>query len=181
VLDVGCGSGSLAITIATAAPECTVVGVDSWEANWEYSQRQCEHNAHRAGVADRATFDRRSAAALGYRDGCFDTVVSCLTFHEVRDAPDRCAAVAEAVRVLRPGGRFVLLDLFADPGPFTSLQHVRDAVTAAGAAITGEHPLRELLPLPYPLDDRRVLGHAVLLTGIRDPAAVAHGSANSAT
>src|SRR3954454_24510738 len=38
VLDVGCGSGSLAITIATAAPECTVVGVDSWEPNWEYSQ-----------------------------------------------------------------------------------------------------------------------------------------------
>jgi len=168
VLDVGCGSGGLAIAIATSAPECTVVGIDSWSDDWEYSSLQCEHNASCMGVAGRVTFHRQSAAALTFPDASFDTVVSCLTFHEVREAPDRADAITEALRVLRPGGRFVFLDLFRAPGHFTSIQHVRDAVSRAGGSITQERVLQELLPLPYPLHDGKVLGHAMLLTGIRD-------------
>jgi ubiquinone/menaquinone biosynthesis C-methylase UbiE len=168
VLDVGCGSGSLAIAIAGAAPECTVVGIDAWGADWEYSQRQCHDNTACVGVADRVTFHQQSAADLAFPDASFDIVVSCLTFHEVRDAPDRADAVAEALRVLRPGGRFVFLDLFADPGHFTSVQHVRDVVTRAGCSITQESALHDLLAMPYPLRDGKVLGHAMLLTGRRD-------------
>jgi SAM-dependent methyltransferase len=168
VLDIGCGSGSLAITVATTAPECTVVGIDSWGDDWEYSQQQCERNARCVGVADRVTFGRQSAAALTFPEAGFDTVVSCLTFHEVRDAPDRTDVVAEALRVLKPGGRFVFLDLFASPQHFTSVQHVRDAVTRAGGCIAQESVLHDVLPLPYPLRDRKVLGHAMLLTGMRD-------------
>jgi SAM-dependent methyltransferase len=168
VLDVGCGSGSLAIAVAATAPECTVEGIDSWGSDWEYSQQQCERNARAVGVGDRVTFRQASAAALPIPAATFDTVVSCLTFHEVRDAPDRTDAIAEALRVLRPGGRFVFLDLFADSGHFASIQQVRDAVTRAGASITGESSLHELLPLPYPLRQGRVLGHAMLLTGTRN-------------
>jgi SAM-dependent methyltransferase len=167
VLDVGCGSGSLTIAVATTAPECTVEGIDSWGSNWEYSKQQCERNARAAGVNDRVTFHQESAVALSYPDATFDTVVSCLTFHEVRDSPDRTRAIVESLRVLRPGGRFVFLDLFADPAHFTSIQHVRDAVTRAGASITQETSLHELLPLPFPLRQRKVLGHAMLLVGTR--------------
>ncbi len=103
VLDVGCGSGALAIAIAGAAPECTVVGIDAWGSDWAYSQRQCQDNTACVGVADRVSFHQQSAADLAFPDASFDTVVSCLTFHEVRDAPDRADAVAEALRVLRPG------------------------------------------------------------------------------
>jgi SAM-dependent methyltransferase len=170
VLDVGCGSGSLAIAVAMTASECTVEGIDSWSSNWEYSQQQCERNAHAVGVGERVTFRQQSAAALSYPDASFDTVVSCLTFHEVRDSPNRTDAMVEALRILRPGGRFVFLDLFADSGHFTSIQHVRDAVARAGASITSENSLHELLPLPYPLRDSKVLGHAVLLTGARSAA-----------
>ena len=165
VLDVGCGSGSLAIAVATTAPESTVVGVDSWGSDWEYSQQQCERNARVAGVGDRVTFRQLSAASLSFPDATFDTVASCLTFHEVRDSPDRTAAMVEALRVLRPGGRFVFVDLFADPGHFGSIQRVRDALARADATVTQESRLHELLPLPYPLRDGKVLGHAVLLTG----------------
>jgi ubiquinone/menaquinone biosynthesis C-methylase UbiE len=56
--------------------------------------------------------------------GTFDVVISCLTFHEVRDVTDKSLVIAEALRVLRPGGRYVLLDLFADPGAFGSVQRV---------------------------------------------------------
>ena len=167
VLDIGCGSGSLAIAVATAQPDCNVVGVDSWGDDWEYSQRQCEQNARCLGVADRVAFRQQSAASLGYPDGAFDTVVSCLTFHEVREATDRTEAVLEALRVLRPGGRFVFLDLFADRGHFTSRQHVRDAIGRGGGSIDQERALSDVMPLPYPLRDAKVLGHAVLLSGVR--------------
>jgi SAM-dependent methyltransferase len=167
VLDVGCGSGSLTIAVATTAPDCTVEGIDSWSSNWEYSRQQCEGNARATGVGDRVTFHQQSAAELAYPDASFDTVVSCLTFHEVRDSPDRTGAMVEALRVLRPGGTFVFLDLFADPGHFTSIQHVRDAVARAGTSIDAESRLDDLLPLPYPLRDGKALRHAVLLTGTR--------------
>jgi ubiquinone/menaquinone biosynthesis C-methylase UbiE len=145
-----------------------VVGIDAWDQDWEYSRRQCEDNAHAVGVADRVTFHQQSAAALTFPDASFDIIVSCLTFHEVRDAPDRADAVAEALRVLRPGGRFVFMDLFADPEHYTSIQHVRDAATRSGSSILQERALHEVLPLPYPLRHGKVLGHAMLLTGRRD-------------
>jgi len=170
VLDVGCGSGSLAVAVAIMAPECTVEGIDSWGSDWEYSQHQCERNALAEGVSGRVTFRRQSAAALSYPDASFDTVVSCLTFHEVSDSPHPTDALAEALRVLRPGGRFVFLDLFADPGHFGSIQRVRDAVTRAGASVTREAGLHDLVPLPYPLRQGKVLGHAILLVGTRGPA-----------
>ncbi|MDQ1246725.1 MAG: hypothetical protein QG597_1093 [Actinomycetota bacterium] len=165
VLDVGCGSGSLAIAVAQAAPECTVVGVDLWDENWEYSQEQCRENARRSGVADRVTFQQQSAAALAFSDASIDTVVSCMTFHEVRDAPDRADAVAQALRVLRPGGRFVFVDVFTDSAYYSSPEHVREVVARAGCSITQESSLRELLPLPYPLRHSKVLGHATVLAG----------------
>jgi SAM-dependent methyltransferase len=167
VLDVGCGSGSLAVTIARADPESTVLGVDSWGDNWEYSQSQCEANARIESVADRVEFMRASAADLPFADASFDAVTSCLTFHEVHESADRTDAMAESLRVLRPGGRFAFLDLFDDPGPFTSTDHVLDVVSQAGCAVVRNEPLRDLMPLPFPLNGAKVLGHARLIAGRR--------------
>ncbi|GAA0582445.1 hypothetical protein GCM10010172_79460 [Paractinoplanes ferrugineus] len=41
--------------------------------------------AEAEGVGDRVTFERQNAAALAYPDGTFDVVVSCMTFHEIKD------------------------------------------------------------------------------------------------
>lgn len=169
VLDVGCGSGSLAVIVAKADPDCVVLGVDLWADDWEYSQSQCERNARAEGVADRVRFQRASAADLPFVDASVDAVISCLTFHEVRECVDRTEPVAEALRVLRPGGRFAFLDLFSDPASFTSPSHVREAVSRSGCAISRDEPLAAILPLPYPLSGPRVLGHARVMTGIRSP------------
>lgn len=160
-LDVGCGSGSLAVKLAQAHPSVTVTGVDSWGANWEYSKDQCDRNARAEGVADRVTFLQQNGSALGFADACFDVVVSCMTFHEIKENADKTRGVAEALRVLRPGGAFVFLDPFGDPAFYPDPAKIR---AVAGA---DPRPLAELMPLPLPLRHPKVLGHAMLLTGTK--------------
>ena len=118
-------NASLTVTMARRFPEAEVYGIDCWGADWGYSRRQCERNAQLEGVAERVVFDRQSASSLAFPDGDFDVVVSCLTFHEVNDAPDKPVALREALRVLRSGGQFVFLDLFGDSRFFGSPEKVR--------------------------------------------------------
>jgi ubiquinone/menaquinone biosynthesis C-methylase UbiE len=56
-------------------------------------------------------FQQASASALPYEDGAFDLAVSNLVFHEVKDSADKREVIREALRVVRPGGRFVFQDL----------------------------------------------------------------------
>jgi SAM-dependent methyltransferase len=167
-LDVGCGSGSLVIKLASASADSNVTGVDSWGRDWEYSKELCEDNARIEGVSARTEFLKRSGAALGFADGSFDAVVSCLTFHEIGDVERKADGVAEALRVLRPGGRYVFLDLFGDPSFYPSTEDVRDAIARAGASIVEFVSLSDSLPLPFPLRQPKVLGHAMLIVGTRD-------------
>ncbi|GIF46240.1 hypothetical protein Afe04nite_07790 [Asanoa ferruginea] len=164
MLDIGCGSGSLVVKLAKAAPDSFVTGVDSWGRDWEYSQRQCAENARIEGVADRTAFHQQSAAAV---DGSFDVVVSCLTFHEVGDLESATGALVAALRVVGPGGRFAFLDLFGDPGHYPSPDGVREAIEGAGGTIEEFGGLADALPLPFPLRHPKVLGHALLVVGSR--------------
>ena len=111
-LDIGCGNAPLAINLAQKYPEAQVTGIDCWGAGWDYSQEACQRNARAAGVADRATFQKASAAAMPFDDGLFDAAVSNFVFHEVRDAKDKQDVIREALRVVRKGGKFAFQDLF---------------------------------------------------------------------
>jgi ubiquinone/menaquinone biosynthesis C-methylase UbiE len=167
VLDIGCGSGALTVGLAKALSAAHVTGIDSWGAGWEYSKDQCERNARIDGVGRRTTFLRQSAASLRFDDAIFDIVVSCMTFHEVRDVTDKSLVIAEALRVLRPGGRYVFLDLFADRSMFGSVLQVRTAITQAGASVAEIALLAAHLPLPFPLGGAKVLGHAMIISGTK--------------
>jgi SAM-dependent methyltransferase len=86
-LDIGTGNGVLSIKLAQKYPAAQIVGLDYWGKNWEYSQAVCEANARTAEVADHVRFVKGDAASLDFTGSAFAAVVSNLTFHEVKTAP----------------------------------------------------------------------------------------------
>jgi SAM-dependent methyltransferase len=93
VLDVGCGTGRLAVALAGRGAR--VWGVDPSEE----MLRQARSNA-----AGEAAFKQAGAEALPFKDGWFDRAVLRLVVHLV----DRPQAFREVARVLGPGGRIVI-------------------------------------------------------------------------
>jgi SAM-dependent methyltransferase len=103
VLDIGVGPGLLA---AEAAAE---VGPDGRVCGIDISDSMLAIAATRSKVAGSAPLELRNADTnhVPYPDGGFDVVVSTQVFEYVADIP---GALAEVRRVLRPGGRVLLLD-----------------------------------------------------------------------
>jgi ubiquinone/menaquinone biosynthesis C-methylase UbiE len=108
VLDVGCGTGTLAIWLWQAAPGSSVTGLDA-DASMLARARD---KARRADATIR--FDRALSSALPYPDGSFDKVVSSLFFHHL-DAAGKRATLREVHRVLAPGGALYMAD-WGKPG-----------------------------------------------------------------
>ena len=103
VLDIGSGTGSLAVLAKRLFPDVDVVGVDPDARALARAARK----AQRGGVNVR--FDRGFSDALDYPDGSFDRVFSSFMFHHLeRDEKPR--ALREIRRVLKPGGSLHLLD-----------------------------------------------------------------------
>jgi len=114
VLDIGAGRGRVAVSIAREFTDAQVTGVDTWTGMWSLFRQTkagAEKNAMIAKVDNRCKFQYGNAMKLPFEDGEFSLVVSAFTFHEIR-VPDRTVLLEEAVRVLAPGGTFVICDLF---------------------------------------------------------------------
>lgn len=105
VLDVGCGTGTLAIAAkARAGAGAEVCGVDPSPEMIARARRK----AVKAGVEVR--FETATAEALPFLDGTFDMVLSTLMLHHLTEE-GRQQAVQEIARVLKPGGRFLAVDI----------------------------------------------------------------------
>lgn len=103
VLDLGCGTGTLAVWLAEREPEAEITGADPDPK----ALALAEDKARAAGVSVR--FDESFGDALPYPDASFDRVLSSLMFHHLSH-DEKCATLAEVRRVLAPGGSFHLLD-----------------------------------------------------------------------
>lgn len=114
VLDIGTGRGRVAVSIAREFSGAQVTGVDTWTGMWSLFRQTkagAEKNAMTAKVDNRCTFQYGNALELPFKDGEFALVVSAFTFHEIHIS-DRTVLLEEAIRVLAPGGNFMICDLF---------------------------------------------------------------------
>jgi ubiquinone/menaquinone biosynthesis C-methylase UbiE len=103
VLEIGCGTGNLAILIERLNPAAQVVGIDPDPKALARARRK----AQRRGAA--IQFDRGFSEELPYPDASFDRVFSAFMLHHVR--PDaKPVSLREAFRVLKPGGSLHLAD-----------------------------------------------------------------------
>jgi demethylmenaquinone methyltransferase/2-methoxy-6-polyprenyl-1,4-benzoquinol methylase/phosphoethanolamine N-methyltransferase len=103
-LDVGCGTGSLAIALkAEVGASGEVRGIDASPEMIAEARRKAE----RAGVD--AAFEVAPIEALPFPDGRFDLVTSSFMLHHLPGDVKR-AGLAEVRRVLEPGGRFLAID-----------------------------------------------------------------------
>ena len=130
VLDVGCGTGSLAVLAARqVGPTGTVCGVDASEEMVDRAARK----AQRAGV--RANFVVGAAQDIPFEDGSFDVVLSTIMVHHLpRAGRERLAA--ETRRVLRDDGRALIVDFgekqgHDGAGPLAKLHKGRHGHTKA--------------------------------------------------
>jgi ubiquinone/menaquinone biosynthesis C-methylase UbiE len=114
ILDLGCGTGTMALLIRKRRPESVVVGVDGDPRALAVARNK----AARASLA--IQFDEALADALPYPDRSFDRVLSSLVFHHLTHE-DKLAALRETLRVLKPGGWLHLADFGPPVGWYASL------------------------------------------------------------
>jgi SAM-dependent methyltransferase len=113
VLDVGCGRGLFLIGAARRLTSGRSTGVDIWSSD-DLSGNSAEAaraNAKAEGVADRIRIEDADARKLPFANESFDVVLSSLTIHNIEERDERAEAIAEMVRVLKPGGRLALFDI----------------------------------------------------------------------
>ncbi len=99
VLEIGCGQGDTTGLLTELWPTAEIVATD-------YDPEQVTRAKSRLKNA-RVKFERADATRLPFEDGRFDLVVEFNTFHHIA-AWTR--AIAECARVLKPGGRFAVVD-----------------------------------------------------------------------
>lgn len=108
VLDVGCGTGALAFAAKSRTPGAVVCGIDASPEMIDVARKKARRK--HAPVE----FKVAAIESLPFGDGEFEVVLSSLMLHHL--PPDvKQAGLAEVVRVLKPGGRFVVVD-FAGGG-----------------------------------------------------------------
>lgn len=142
VLDLACGTGTLAIDIKKSRPKAKVSALDGDKA----ILKRARQKAQAAGV--KIDFQRGMSNELPYEARTFDVIVSTLFFHHLTD--EAKADTAEEIRrVLRLGGRFLIADWGRPQDPLMRAMFVNvqmlDGFRSTSSNVRGKLPeiLRE--------------------------------------
>ena len=143
VLDIACGTGDSTIAIAKAGGAQTkVIGADISSGMMDFVMEK----AARAGVTDRIKLMVADGTALPFEDCSFD-VVTCS--FGIRNFEDKAAGLREFFRVLKPGGKLVILELSVPSRPWLRklydiyFMHVMPLI---GGMISGDKAAYKYLP-----------------------------------
>ncbi|MGE4554409.1 MAG: class I SAM-dependent methyltransferase [Desulfovibrionaceae bacterium] len=170
VLDLCCGTGAQAALLHAAG--CRVTGVDN-------SPAMLAQARHKTPAPIRYLLEDATATSLPA--ATFDAAVICLALHE-KPQPVRLGILAEAARLLRPGGRLLVADYRRPASPFTRLtlpavagverlagreHHAlwRDFLTRGGGRALLDGPARTTpdgSPAPWTPTPAQRLGHFLL-------------------
>lgn len=114
-LDMGCGRGAVLTAVARRLTTGRVTGVDIWSTKDQSGNARSValRNALLEGVSERVQIETADMRALPFADATFDLVVSSLAIHNIRSNAERKRAIAEAFRVIKPGGTIVIADIRA--------------------------------------------------------------------
>jgi len=149
VLDIGAGTGRSSIMVLQARPQATLIATDLFGESFDQHfgrngtpEERPSANLKAAGVDQRATIVRADMRKLPFTSAEFDAVVSAYAMDHVNRAGSD-QAIAEAARVLKSGGDFLLMVVGEEPwaefafgpllkhggarGPDWWAQHVRSA------------------------------------------------------
>ncbi len=138
VLDLATGTGDLALALARLAPELEITACDFTEAMLE----RARHKAERAGLA--VHFLQGDALALPFGENRFDAVCCAFGF---RNFADFGAALSEILRVLKPQGKLVILELSPPGRSLTSLlyrEYFEQLLPVLGERLSGQAAYRYL-------------------------------------
>lgn len=139
IVDVGAGTGLLSAAFARLAPRATVYAADLSDAMLAWMTSHLPED-----VAGRVIPLKADESAVPLPDAAADLVTMIALYHELEDP---AASLAEALRLLRPGGRLLIVDWKREEGaapgpPFEMRVGVEDivvAVTGAGFADSVSH------------------------------------------
>ncbi len=138
LLDIATGTGDIAFEARRRVPDLHVVGAD-------FALPMMCVGQQRPG-ADAVMWQAADTLRLPYRDRMFDGVTSGYLFRNVTDIP---GALAEQVRVLKPGGTLVTLDTTPPPRnllrPFIQF-HLTCVIPTLGRLVTGQADAYTYLP-----------------------------------
>lgn len=146
LLDVATGTGDFALLAARVLPQSAIVGIDLSEGMLATGRRKVAA----AGLESRITLQAGDAQSLPFSDGGFDAATVAFG---VRNFESLAEGLAEIGRVLKPGGRIVILEL-SSPHAFPLRQmhrlYLRRWIPLMGRLLTGH--AREYAYLPASIE-----------------------------
>jgi ubiquinone/menaquinone biosynthesis C-methylase UbiE len=126
VLDMGCGRGAVLVAAAKRLDNGHAFGLDLWSTVDQSgnSPETTLRNLELESVRERCTVETGNMMAMPFSDASFDLVVSSLAIHNIKGQAERLKALDEAFRVLKLGGRLVIVDLLPMEGAYA--KHLRE-------------------------------------------------------
>ena len=121
VLDLGAGTGRSSIMVLEERPQCTLVAFDEFGRSYEMhfggsgtGQQKLLENLRLAGVDSRAEIRQGDMRQLPFEPSSFDAVITAYAIDHL-GAKGRKETLAEASRVLKPNGEFLMMVVYKDP------------------------------------------------------------------
>lgn len=131
LLDIAAGTGDIAFEALRSAPGARVVGAD-------FALGMMQVGKRRSPFGRQVAWTGADALLLPYADSCFDAVVSG---YLMRNVVDISQALGEQQRVLKPGGRIVILDTSPPPGNLLKpliMLHLKYGIPLIGRLVGGK-------------------------------------------